>query len=164
MAALSSLFEGMGFHEVATFIASGNLVFSSGSRDPRKLELKIQKQLQASLGYEVPTFVRSAQEVVSIGHRQVFAEEARKGATVHVAFLHEPLAVAEARKLERIRTEYDEFRVLDREYYWLCRTRTLESTVWKLPEMKLLRLPVSTMRNMTSLRKLIAKHLSGQQR
>jgi uncharacterized protein (DUF1697 family) len=52
-----------------------------------------------------------------------------------------------------------QFRVIGREFYWLCRVRTSDSKVWTLPELKGLRLPTSTMRNMTSLRKLIAKHL-----
>ena len=65
-----------------------------------------------------------------------------------------------ARKLAAVRTETDEFRVVGREYYWLCRIRTSDSKVWTLPEIKALRLPTATMRNMTSLRKLIAKHLA----
>jgi hypothetical protein len=58
-----------------------------------------------------------------------------------------------------VRTASDEFRVTGREYYWLCRTLTHESKVWTLPEIKALNLPTATMRNLTSIRKLIAKHL-----
>ncbi len=58
-----------------------------------------------------------------------------------------------------MRTASDEFRVTGREYYWLCRTLTHESKVWTLPEIRALKLPTATMLNMTSIRKLIAKHL-----
>ena len=44
-----------------------------------------------------------------------------------------------------------------REFYWLCRIRTSESIVWRLPEIKAVALKTSTMRNITMIRKLAAK-------
>jgi uncharacterized protein (DUF1697 family) len=160
MSRLKALFEDLGFADVATFIASGNVVFSSTSKDTRKLETKIAGHLKKSLGYEVDTFVRSAEEVLAIGAAKTFPEESKAGAAVYVIFLERPLSSADAGKLEKIRTTNDEFRVVGRQFYWLCRTKVLESDVWQSPEMKALKLPTSTMRNMTSVRKLIAKHLS----
>ena len=72
-------------------------------------------------------------------------------------FMHEPLAPAVARKFAAVRTRADEFRVKGRDYYWLCRVRTSDSKVWSSPEIKALRLPSSSMRNLTSIRKLAAK-------
>jgi uncharacterized protein (DUF1697 family) len=160
MTQLKALFEELGFEEVATFIASGNVVFSAGSKNPRQLETTIAGHLKKSLGYDVDTFVRSAEEVLAIGGTKTFPEDGKDGVTIHVIFLQQPLSTAEARKLAKIRTSTDQFRVASREFYWLCRTKVLESTVWQSPEMKALKLPTSTMRNITSLRKLIAKHLS----
>jgi hypothetical protein len=48
--------------------------------------------------------------------------------------------------------------VIGREYYWLCRIRTPDSKAWALPEMRALRLPTSTMRNISSIRRLVAQH------
>ncbi len=58
-----------------------------------------------------------------------------------------------------MRTNEDEFRVEERELYWLCRVRTSDSKVWTLPEIKALKFPTVTLRNMTSIRKLVAKHI-----
>jgi uncharacterized protein (DUF1697 family) len=159
MSQLKALFEEIGFKDVATFIASGNVVFSSRMQDRARLESKISKHLEKALGYEVETFVRSRDEVLAIAKNQPFSAEGQGATTIHVCMLHEPLSKAESGKLEKIRTPADEFAVRGREFYWLCRTRTAESTVWQLPEMKALGLPSSTMRNMTSIGKLIAKHL-----
>ena len=52
-------FAQLGFTEVETFIASGNVIFSSPSRDAAALEKKIERQLEKSFGYEVKTFVRT---------------------------------------------------------------------------------------------------------
>lgn len=160
MTQLKALFEELGFRDVATFIASGNVVFASGSNNASKLAIKIAGHLKKSLGYEVDTFVRSAEEVVAIGGARIFPEDGSDGVTIHVVFLQQALSAADARKLGNIRTSIDEFRVVGREIYWLCRTKVLESTVWQTPEMKALKLPSSTMRNITSVRKLIATRLS----
>ena len=160
MSRLKALFQELGFTDVATFIASGNVVFSSAVKDTSQLEGQIARHLEASLGYAVDTFVRTAEEVAAIGGAKIFPEEGEEGITIHVGFMHEPLAPAGARKFAAVRTPEDEFRVRGREYYWLRRVRTSDFKVWTSPEIKALRLPTSTMRNLTSIRKLIAKHVS----
>src|SRR6266487_6745256 len=159
MSRLRVLFQELGFDEVETFIASGNVVFSSKIRDTSQLESRIAKHLEASLGYGVDTFVRTAEEVAGIGRAKAFREDGQEGIMIHVGFLQQRLAPEIARKFAAVRTDEDEFRVIGREYYWLCRVRTSESKVWTLPELKALRLPTSTMRNMSSIRKLIAQHI-----
>lgn len=160
MSRLKTLFEEMGFAEVETFIASGNVLFSSKAKDIGNLQQRIAAHLEKALGYEVDTFVRTAAQVVAIGAAKPFPEEGKPGITVHVGFLHQPLPPKTARKLAAIRTADDEFRVKGAEYYWLCRTRVSKSRVWSSPEMKALKLPTSSARNMTSVRKLIARHFA----
>lgn len=158
MSRLMELFEELGFAEVKTFIASGNVLFSSKAKDTRALEFKIAKHLEASLGYEVDTFIRTLEEVVTTGSAKIFPEEGREGIMIYVSFLQEKLPPDIAKKLAAIRTAHDEFHVTGREFYWLCRIRSSESKIWTSPEIKALKLPTSTMRNLTSLRKLIAQH------
>jgi uncharacterized protein (DUF1697 family) len=159
MQRLKRLFEELGFGEVETFIASGNVVFSSDSA-AAKLEALIAGHLGRSLGYDVDTFVRTASEVRRIGEAKPFPEDGQDGIAVHVGFMQSRLAPETAGRLSAIRTATDEFRAEGREYYWLCRGRISDSKVWGLPEIKALKLPTSTMRNISSIRKLIAKHLA----
>jgi uncharacterized protein (DUF1697 family) len=158
MTRLKALFEELGFGDVETFIASGNVIFSCKAGDPARLEARIAGHLEASLGYGVDTFVRTLDEIAAIGRGRVFAEDGSEGITIHVGFLQRELETAIARKFTAVRTREDEFRVIGREYYWLCRVRTPDSKAWTLPEMRALRLPTSTMRNISSIRKLVAKH------
>jgi uncharacterized protein (DUF1697 family) len=159
MSQLKALFEELGFDEVATFIASGNILFSSKMEDAGQLESRIAGHLETSLGYGVDTFVRTTQEVARIGRTKVFPEDGREGITIHVGFFQRKLAAADAQRLAAVRTKEDEFRVTAREFHWLCRVRTPDSKVWTLPEIKSLRLPTSTMRNVSSIRKLVAQHI-----
>ncbi len=159
MSQLKELFEELGYVEVETFIASGNVIFSSKVADGSALEVKIAKHLEKSLGYEVDTFVRTMEEVASVATAKIFPEEGKEGVTVHVGFLQQKLTVDVAKKFGAVRTAHDAIRVVGREYYWLCHgIPTNESKIWTLPEVKALKLPTSTMRNLTSVRKLVAKH------
>lgn len=156
---LQALFQQLKFSAVETFIASGNVLFTSAQADAAALETKIAAHLEKSLGYDVDTFVRTAEETVQIARAKIFPEDGQDGITLHAVLLHAPLTPEVARRLMAVRTETDEFRVVGCEYYWLCRIRTSDSKVWTRPEVKALKLPNGTMRNLTSLRKLVAKHL-----
>jgi uncharacterized protein (DUF1697 family) len=158
MTELKRLFEQLGFSDVATFIASGNVVFTTKERDARKLETQIEKHLAARLGYGVDTFVRSDAEVVAVLQARPFKEMAPAGGAVHVAFLKDALSPAQAKLLEACGTKVDAFAVEGREFYWQCLIRTSESEVWKSAAMKAIKLPTMTLRNLTSVRKLAAKH------
>ncbi len=54
---LRRLFESLGFTRGETFIASGNVVFETTSKNTTALERKIEKKLRDALGYEVATFI-----------------------------------------------------------------------------------------------------------
>ena len=159
MSRLKSLFEELGFDEVETFIASGNVIFSSKAKNTSQLESGIGRHLEEALNYQVDTFVRTVEEVARIGSAKVFPEDGDAGIMIHVGLFQQKLAPDIARKFCAARTDENEFRVIGREYYWLCRGRTSDWKVWTRPEIRALRLPTSTMRNMTSIRKLIAQHI-----
>lgn len=63
---LRELIEALGFAQVETFIASGNVIFSSPSQDVRAMEERIARHLHEALGYEVTTLIRTQSELDSI--------------------------------------------------------------------------------------------------
>jgi uncharacterized protein (DUF1697 family) len=160
MSRLKTAFEELRFDAVETFIASGNVLFTIEPTEVGRLESRIARHLETSLGYTVDTFLRRADEVVAVARAKIFPEDGKEGIMIHVGFMHEPLAPAVARKFTALRTPENEFQVKGREYFWLCRGHTSDWKVWTSPGIKTLRLPTSSMRNLTSIRKLVAKHLS----
>jgi len=156
MAELRRLFTQLKFTDVATYIASGNVIFASKTADSRKLEKQIQDHLQQALGYKVDTFIRTRAEVAAVASFQPFprADLENPAHTVYAGFFQEPLSSAHHRGLLACRTEADEFCVMGREYYWLCRIRSNESKVWTSPQLRALKLPSSSMRNLNTVRKL----------
>src|SRR4051812_43882360 len=65
--------EAVGLQDVATFRASGNVVFNTeDGEDPDAIVDRIETGLGETLGYEVPVFLRSATEVREIARHQPF--------------------------------------------------------------------------------------------
>lgn len=159
---LRQLFEALGFAGVETFIASGNVIFESPVENSRKLEEQIEAHLRQALGYEVATFIRSASEVAAVAAYQPFpAELDTEGSSLYVMFLASPLNSEAQHKLSGLRTAVDDFHAHGREVFWLCRKKISDSLVNGALLGKTIGGP-TTMRNVTTVRKLAAKYSAPQ--
>jgi hypothetical protein len=70
---LRAHFEAMGLEEVATFRASGNVIFATPEREAEaKLAGRVEAELDERLGYDVPVFLRSAGELAAIAAQKPF--------------------------------------------------------------------------------------------
>ena len=154
MDALRKQFELLGFTNVETFIASGNVIFDSTARSTKALK-KIQVQLQDALGYAVDTFIRATQEVVEVAVYKPFAEVDLNaaGASLYVGFLADALDIEAQAKLMAFRSAVDDFHIHDREVYWLCRIRSSDSDFSLARFEKVLGIR-ATFRNITTARKI----------
>jgi uncharacterized protein (DUF1697 family) len=157
MDALRKLFQEMGFGEVETFIASGNVIFTAPAQDRRALETRIEAGLKEGLGYEVETFLRTPAELDAITRYRPFGDDA-DGHTMYVNFVYEPLPQDAVERLEALRTEVDEFHAHGREFYWLARKKISESLVSGPMIAKAIGKVPSTNRNITTVQKLAAKY------
>ena len=156
---LRVLFEGLGFSDVETFIASGNVIFNSTSKSTKALEKKIEHCLHETLGYEVATFIRSTAELDTIASYKPFqaAELTAEGCVIYVGFLADTPSDEAKQKLKSLSTEVDDFHVSGREVYWLCRTSFSESQFLGARLEKTFGMK-ATLRNSTTVRKIAAKY------
>lgn len=158
MADLKKPFVKLGFEEVETFIASGNVIFSSPSRSPDALEKKIEAALEKALGYEVSTFLRTDAEIAEIAQRRPFAAAHMKDATTFcVGFLAGPLDTVGHKALKGFANDLDRFHHHGREVYWLSRARQSESKFTNALMEKALKLR-STFRNMNTVERLARRY------
>jgi uncharacterized protein (DUF1697 family) len=65
-AELQRLFSALGFADINTFRASGNVAFTTGPEPLERLTVRIEDALAEELGYAVPTFLRTAEEMRAI--------------------------------------------------------------------------------------------------
>ena len=128
MDVLRSLFESIGFTDVETFIASGNVIFETKSKATTKLERDIERCLHKALGFEVATFLRTDSEVAAISQYRPFPDAMLKAAiALNIGFVSTPFDREAEATLKGLRTAIDEFHSNGREVYWLCRKRQSES-------------------------------------
>jgi uncharacterized protein (DUF1697 family) len=155
MTALKAIFESMKFGEVETFIASGNVIFTSKLAAAR-LEAQIEKRLDEALGYPVTTFLRTVNEISAVAERNPFGRPIPPGGRMYIAFLRGQPMSSVRQKVAALSTPSDEFTVHGRELYWLCAVPSLKSIMSGTTLEKVLGQP-ATLRNVNTVRRLAEK-------
>ena len=148
----------LGFRDVITFRASGNVVFTAAGASEEELTGRIEKALAKSLGYEVPVFLRSVAEVRAIaGHEPFPAALVRaSGGKLQVSLLPAKPPAGARKKVLGMATDEDRLAIRGRELYWLPSGGMLESAL-DLKAIESLIGP-STRRTKNMLEQIAAKH------
>src|SRR5215468_9694071 len=106
---LRKLFEGAGFTNVETFIASGNVIFD-GAGKTDGLERAIEAMLKDALGFEISTFVRTGAELKALAAHDAFTPaEVSRAARLNVAFLAKPIDAKGKRALMALKSRAEDF-------------------------------------------------------
>lgn len=63
---LKGVLTGLGFGDVATYLQSGNAVFTSAREDRGGLRALLESTFEKEFGFEVPTLIRAAQELAAV--------------------------------------------------------------------------------------------------
>ncbi len=155
---LRAEFEALGFEDVATFRASGNVIFAATKQSEGALRRTIEHGLGVALGYEVPVFLRSCAEVAAIAAQKPFAGnlvEASKGKLQVTMLAKEPSAAAR-KKVLALGTEEDLLAIEGRELFWLPSGGTIDSEL----DLKAIGkgLGKGTQRTMGTVEQIAAKH------
>ena len=158
---LRRCFEKLGFGDVATFRASGNVIFGAEDGEPEEIVARIESGLGKSLGYEVPTFLRGDVELRAIAAHDPFEAqlvEASAGKLQVSLLLKEPVAKAR-REVLAMSTDQDRLAIEGRELYWLPSGGTIDSEL----DLKTIgsALGLATMRTKGTIEQIAAKHVDG---
>jgi uncharacterized protein (DUF1697 family) len=155
MARLVELFEALELSDIATFIASGNVLFSSRAA-PARLEQQIDKHLHAELGYPAEAFVRSITDLKLVLKQQAFPADQVEGAfALMIGFLRREPEDAVVRAVSRLAGRTDQLVFKGRELHWL---RTEQESDPKLAQRleRTLGQPM-TVRNANTVRRIVEK-------
>lgn len=113
-AELKAAFEAMGFGDVKTLLASGNVLFDAPSA--RGLKTKIEAGLKAAFGFEIGTVLRSLDELREMVRSDPFGGVVEsEAAKLHVMLLDEPLPKGFAQPA--IAGDFDVPRITGREIF-----------------------------------------------
>jgi len=121
MERLRGSFAAMGFHDVRTYVQSGNVVFETAADTPDALTRKIEEGIHRDFGFSVVVILRTAKELEKIAKTNPFlTEKTIEQAKLHVTFLAKPPNKTALKNLETLPTSPDRFRLIGREIYLYC--------------------------------------------
>lgn len=155
MARARTVLEGLGYDEVASFVNSGNLIFSASGRAPA-LEKAIRAALEDEFGMELTTFVRTAAQVRALATDKPFGAIAQ-GHTHFVLLPLGELTATQQSAVESLSNEQDEVVVVGRDVHWLIRARSIETSLGPKQWRDALEGMPTTARNTTMVERLVAK-------
>jgi len=121
MKQLAVMFEEVGCTGVATYIQSGNVIFTAKPALVRRLPKLITASLAEELGVKAPVMIRSALELRDVLRNNPFLR--RKSAApehLHVGFLAKAPTRSQVGALDPDRSSGDTFELRGREIYLCC--------------------------------------------
>ncbi|MGV3710561.1 MAG: DUF1697 domain-containing protein [Gemmatimonas sp.] len=160
MTQLKSIFEELGLADVETFIASGNVIFSTKSASVPTVVRKIETGLRSELGYEVPVFLRTDAQIADIAQRKysAFDEAAVSSAhSLNIGMLHEPLSQTVLQAMKAFDTDTESFRVSGSEIHMLLHSPVTTSKFSLVKFEKAIGAQTS-FRNMNTIERLAKKY------
>lgn len=159
---LRALFEELGLRDVATFIASGNVIFTAPDTDERALRARIEEHLEGALGYATPALIRTVDEIAAVAKYQPFPDEDpdAEGNSLYIAFFNEAPPEDVQSRVLALQTPTNRFHFHGRELYWFLRSKLSESVYFSNATLEKTLAAPMTMRNITTVRKLADKYAS----
>ena len=155
---LCACFEALGFADVAAFLASGNVVFEAEPEEPEALARRIEEGLETQLGYAVPTFLRTAEEIQAMARHEPFPRGVLDGSSgkLQVVLLQEAPAAADRKAVLALATDQDRLTFAARELYWLPDGPMSQSEL----DLKTIerRLGTTTIRTARTIGRMVAKY------
>jgi uncharacterized protein (DUF1697 family) len=91
MARLKAVFEGLGFSQVRTYIASGNVIFRPPTRRPAQLADEIETALEREFGFHINVVLRDLETIVALVQALPAGWNDDKAMKCDVMFFSDPL-------------------------------------------------------------------------
>lgn len=119
MAPLRALFESCGLTDVASYIQTGNILFTANKADPERLARRLEKKIASAFGSATAVFILSPAQLKGAVARNPFDPERRdKEQLCHLMFLsREPDSAHRAALMARQGSEY-RFHISGRVLYY----------------------------------------------
>ena len=129
---LRAMFSELGFENVKSYIASGNVAFDTKKKNDSSLSTAISKAVKENFALDIEVMVRSQTDVESVLSSNPFEKEHDDDHTkLFVVFLKSPLSAANAELLVSHNNENEKFVVAGSEVYALSKKGFMKSILAK---------------------------------
>ena len=114
---LTAILEGIGAHEVKTYIQSGNAVFQSAEEEPAQLSKKLATEVMKRLGFEPCVLILDRAAIVRAMEHNPFPEAEDDPVSLHLGFLASTPKIPDLEKLNSLKKESERFQLCDNVFY-----------------------------------------------
>ena len=112
---LKAVVAGLGHRDVSTYIASGNVVFTSARGDEAAIAAGVEAGIKKAFGLSIPVVLRTHDELAVVAAHNPFPGEDL--ARLYVTFLGRPPTGRALTRLDPTRSAPDEYAVRGRDIY-----------------------------------------------
>jgi len=109
--------EGIGLENIRTYIATGNVVFTSRQTAPR-LSQAIQDCIEAKFGFISKTIVLSPQDLAKAAAGNPYPQAHENHKSLHLFFLAAPAKAAKLDTMNELKTASEQFVLKDKVFYF----------------------------------------------
>jgi uncharacterized protein (DUF1697 family) len=121
MDALKKMYAGLGFVNIHTYVQSGNVIFQFKKSESVKLEITIKDAISDEFGFDVPVFVKDADEMQNVLKNNPFIKKKDVDLIkLHITLLSKLPGQTELSKLKEYSFLPDEFIVSEKTIYLYC--------------------------------------------
>jgi uncharacterized protein (DUF1697 family) len=114
-------FESLGYQKVRTYIQSGNILFEAEVKDNMLVEIAIHNKITREYGFNVPVFVKSANELKEIYNNNLFVKERNLDIEkLHVTILSGIPRRDNVEKLKAFQSNKDEYIIYKNNIFLYC--------------------------------------------
>ncbi|WP_026148027.1 DUF1697 domain-containing protein [Robiginitomaculum antarcticum] len=117
MAELRSLLEGMGCHDIKTYIQSGNCIFTAPETSAGAIEQKIQSAIDKVYDFKPRILAVTREDLRATLAANPYPVDDDKGATVHFFFLAQEAIQADMDALDSLRASDEAWTLTPKVFY-----------------------------------------------
>jgi uncharacterized protein (DUF1697 family) len=117
MVQLRTLMTGLGHSDVATYLQSGNAVFTADHGDEESLAAELTGAIEQQFGFRVDVIVRDHAYLEAVREACPFAADELEGRQLHVTYFSEPVDAARFAEVDPAGYLPEAFRLGDRALY-----------------------------------------------
>lgn len=117
MAELRTVLGELGHGDIATYLQSGNAVFSSDNDDEEALAAALEQAIERRFGFSVGCLVRSGSYLGAVADACPFPAAELAGRQLHVTYFGQPVDAARFAPVDAEKFLPEEFRLGDRALY-----------------------------------------------
>lgn len=120
MSTLRAIFSELGCKNVYTYIQSGNVIFDSSGIDSDALIDQIQRKIKGEFGINPFILILNVQELEKAILNNPFPHTSDTPQSLHLGFLASIPPTPDLTRLEKLRSETEQFRLIGKIFYLLA--------------------------------------------